>query len=213
MEFLKDVLDDRYEEFKSIIDKYNAENEDKAVKLANLASGEYVSKGKYNNAVADKDNAMTQLNTANETIKTLEAKSINNEDLQKEIEGYKNTIATLETESANVKKTYVLREQLSKAGVVDPDYVIYKQGGLDNFKFDKDCKATGLDKILDGFRNDKAMSHIFVDTPSYEPTGGSANKGVNPFSEENYNLTEQGRMLRENPTMAREMAMAVGIEI
>ena len=31
-----------------------------------------------------------------------------------------------------------MKEQLSKAGVLDPDYIIYKQGGIDKFTFDKD---------------------------------------------------------------------------
>ena len=37
--------------------------------------------------------------------------------------------------------------------------------------------------------------------------------GKNPFSKEHLNLTEQGKLYRENPTLARQMAAQYGYEI
>lgn len=126
MEFLRKVLGEKYEEFKGVLEKYNDENKDKVVKLADLSSGEYVSKAKYDTLSGEKENLKTQLKTANGTIKTLKENNSGNEALQVEIAGYKTTIANLETESSNIKKTYALKEQLSKAGVVDPKMVPIK---------------------------------------------------------------------------------------
>ena len=35
----------------------------------------------------------------------------------------------------------------------------------------------------------------------------------NPFAKETFNLTEQGKLLKENPAQAKEMAAAAGITI
>ncbi len=53
MGFLKVILGDMYESFAEKISSYNAANPDKAVKLANLSTGEYVSKEKHEGTVAE----------------------------------------------------------------------------------------------------------------------------------------------------------------
>lgn len=214
MEFLKNVLGDKYDEFKEIIDKYNSENKDKIIKLADLCSGEYVSKAKFDTLDGEKKNAEDQLKTANDTIETLKKSNKDNEALQNEISDYKTTISKLETESANLKKTYALKEQLSKEGVIDPDYIIYKQGGIDKFTFDKDGNPVGVSDVIKSYKDDSSMVHLFQQTQqNYNPTGGSGNKAVNPFMKETFNLTEQGKLLRENPAQAKEMANAAGVTI
>lgn len=85
MLFLKEVLGEKYEEFKGIIDAYNSENKDKQVKLANLSTGEYVSKAKYDALESEKNNVDTQLKTANSTITALKKDNKDNEALQTEI--------------------------------------------------------------------------------------------------------------------------------
>ena len=60
MLFLKEILGEKYEEFKGIIDAYNSENKDKQVKLANLSTGEYVSKAKYDALESEKNNVDTK---------------------------------------------------------------------------------------------------------------------------------------------------------
>ncbi len=214
MEFLKNVLGEKYEEFKGIIDKYNSENEDNAVKLADLSLGEYVSKAKYDTLESEKKNVDEQLKTANGTIETLKKSNKDNEALQNEISGYKTTISNLEAEAANVKKTYALKEQLSKEGITDPDYIIYKQGGIDKFTFDAEDKPVGVADVVKSYKEDTSMSHLFKQTQQiYNPAGGSENRVVNPFMKETFNLTEQGKLLRENPAQAKEMATAAGVTI
>ena len=183
MLFLKEVLGEKYEEFKGIIDAYNSENKDKQVKLANLSTGEYVSKAKYDALESEKNNVDTQLKTANSTITALKKDNKDNEALQTEIAGYKTTITNLQAEADKFKKTYAVKELLVKEGVIDPDYVIYKQGGVDKFSFDDKGEPVGVTEI------------------------------VKTFKEETFNLTEQGKLLKENPAQAREMATAAGVEI
>ncbi len=47
MEFLKDVLNERYDEFCGIIESFNKNNPEKSIKLINLADGGYVLKDAY----------------------------------------------------------------------------------------------------------------------------------------------------------------------
>lgn len=214
MEFLKNVLGDKYDEFKGIIDKYNSENKDKAIKLADLSSGEYVSKAKFDALEGEKKNAGEQLETANSTIETLKKNNKDNEELQNKISGYETTISSLKTEAANLKKTYALKEQLSKEGVTDPDYIIYKQGGIDKFTFNDEGKPVGVSDIVKLYKKDTSMSHLFQQThQNYNPAGGDGKETVNPFAKETFNLTKQGKLFKENPEHAKELAMAAGIEI
>ena len=47
MEFLRNVLGEKFEEFSQAVTDYNLNNPDKAVKIANLSEGGYVDKDKY----------------------------------------------------------------------------------------------------------------------------------------------------------------------
>ena len=117
-----------------------------------------------------------------------------------------------ELKTANATKQYALKEQLTKSGVLDPDYLIYKAGGIDKFTFDKDNNPIGVDESIKAYREDKTMAHLFKQKAGYEPSkGGSPTK--NPFAKETFNLTEQGKLLKENPAQAKEMAAAAGITI
>ena len=116
-----------------------------------------------------------------------------------------------ELKTANETIT-ALKEQLTKSGVLDPDYLIYKAGGIDKFTFDKDNNPIGVDESIKAYREDKTMAHLFKQKAGYEPSkGGSPTK--NPFAKETFNLTEQGKLLKENPAQAKEMAAAAGITI
>lgn len=157
-----------------------------------------------------------QLKTANGTIKDLKKGNADNETLQGTIKEHEKTIVKLQLESANTTKTYALKEQLSKAGVMDPDYLIYKQGGLEKFNFDKEGKPIGVDDVLKPYKEDKAMTHLFQAGKSgtdYNPAGGGDYTGKNPFAKDTFNLTEQGKLLKENPAQAKELASAAGITI
>ena len=120
MEILKTVLGDKYPEFESLIKAYNEkpENKDKQVKLADLASGKYVDKKKYDDAVAEKDKFETQLNEATETLKGFEGVDV------KELQGKVKTLTSeLETERNNHKQwvadrdfTDALEKAIAKAG-------------------------------------------------------------------------------------------------
>lgn len=80
---------------------------------------------------ADFNTKVQELSIANKTIADLKKENSDNEELQEKITGYETEIAKLKKSAADTEKTYALKEQLSKQGVLDPDYLIYKQGALE----------------------------------------------------------------------------------
>ena len=214
MEFLKEILGDNYAAVETAINTYNAkpENKDKQIKLGNLASGEYVGKGKYDALETEKNNLDTQIKALNTTITTLKNGNKDNEDLQTTIQNLNKDIENLKAESEKNTKTFALKEQLSKAGVQDPDYLIYKHGGIDKFNFDKENKPIGVEDTIKPYKEDKTMAYMFAtqQKPPYDPASGGTPIN-NPWSKEHFNLTEQGKLIRENPAQAKELAAAAGI--
>jgi hypothetical protein len=160
--------------------------------------------------------ANEKLKTANTTIETLKKNNGDNETLQSTIKEHEATIKKLQDDATNTTKSYALKEQLSKAGVLDPDYLIYKQGGIDKFNYDKEGRPIGIEDVLKPLKEDKAMAHLFQlgkNGTEYTPAGGGNYTGKNPFAKESFNLTEQGKLFKENPAQAKEMAAAAGVNI
>lgn len=152
-----------------------------------------------------------ELKAANDTIKELKDANAGNEGLQSQIEDYKKQVKTLQDEAANTAKTYALKDALAKEGVTDTDYLIYKLG--DSVKYDKDNKPENLADVLKPFKEDKTMAHLFKVQGGFDPHGGGDGGTKNPFAKDTFNLTEQGKLLKENPAQARELAAAAGVTI
>lgn len=162
---------------------------------------------------SDFNDKVEELKTANATISDLKKDNGDNEELQKKIGDYENEIKNLKKSAEDTAKAYALRERLSKSGVLDPDYLIYKHGGLEKFNFDKENQPVGVDEVLKTYKEDESLSHLFKAEGSYHPASGSNPPAVNPFAKETFNMTEQGKLLRSNPEQARALAAAAGVTI
>lgn len=218
MEFLKEVLgEELYKQVETALNAHNGnpDNKEKQIKLANLSTGQYVDKGKYDTAVTEKGNLEEQIKTLNGTIKTLKEDNKDNETLQTTITNLQAELTKQQKANAEISKTYALKEQLAKAGVLDADYLIYKHGGIDKFTFDKENNPIGVEDTIKPYKEDTAMAHLFKEQrkPPYTPNGGGGGGTVNPFAKETYNLTKQGELLKSNPEQAKAMAIAAGITL
>lgn len=162
-----------------------------------------------------------ELTAANNTIKGLrdDIKKFDGVDVEKlkkdaaDWETKYNTDIKTERENAEkLKKEFSLKETLRESGVTDPDYLIYKHGGIEKFNFDKDGNLIGLEDTVKPYK--ESIPHIFKESKTnYNPAGGGDYKGANPFAKESFNLTEQGKLLKENPAQAKELASAAGVTI
>ena len=218
---LEELLgEELYKQVKEKIDAANANEPDKLkhIRYADLSEGEYVSKGKYDTAVAEKENLAGQVKTLNTTISDLKKNNADNETLQTTIANLQGELKKQQNANEEIAKTYALKEQLTKQGVTDPDYLIYKAGGLDKFTFDKEGKPVGVEEAVKPYKDDAAMAHLFKQEqppkPPYQPQGGTGGNGAeNPFAKETFNLTKQGELLKSNPEQAKAMAAAAGVTI
>lgn len=187
-------------------------NEDGTLKIDSLIDAIKAEFPRHAVPKEDYNAKVEELKTANKTIKDIGDKNKGNEDLQKDLETYQADVKNLKKENETLKKTYAVKESLTKAGCTDPDYLLFKQGGIDKFTFDPDGKVVGMEELVKQYR--EATPHVFKpgQRTEYSPQNGDY-KGKNPFAKETFNLTEQGKLLRENPAEARALADAAGTKI
>lgn len=159
------------------------------------------------------DEVNGKLKEANTTIDTLKKSNADNGELQRQVKEYKEKVTILEATAVNTRKEYALKDKLKEAGVVDADYIIYKQGGIDKFTFDKEGNPVGIDDVVKPLK--ESSPHLFKAEPGadYKPAGGGTPPSKNPFAKDSFNLTEQGKLLRENPAQAKALASAAGVTI
>lgn len=158
MEWLKEILGDAlYAQLEQALNTYNGSeaNKDKQVKLANLSSGEYVGKGKYDALQALLDGKTTELDTANGVIAELKKGTKGNEELQGKITNYEKTVAQLQSELEKTKLDNAIQLALRDAKAVDPDYLAYKlheKYKPEELTLDENGKVKGMDEKLSGLK-------------------------------------------------------------
>lgn len=129
MEFLKEILGE--ELFNQVAEKINAHNgneanKDAQIKLANLAGGEYVGKGKYDALDALLKGKETELETANGLIAELKKGTKGNEELQGKITSYEAQVAELQQQLTETKIKAAIKVALLSEKAVDVDYLTFK---------------------------------------------------------------------------------------
>lgn len=160
MDFLKEILGD--ELFAQFAEKVNAHNgneanKDKQIKLANLASGEYVGKGKHDALQALLDGQKTELETANNLIAELKKGTKGNEELQGKIAGYETQVAELQKKLTETQINGALKVALLSEKALDIDYLTFKlneklRGEGKTLELDENEKIKGWDDLLSGLK-------------------------------------------------------------
>ncbi len=129
MEFLKELLgEELFAQIESKINEHNGNeaNKDKQIKIANLGTGEYVGKGKYEALEAMLKGKETELTTANGLIEQLKKGTKGNEELQGKITQYENTVSDLQAQLQETKIKSAVKVGLLAEKCTDVDYVTYK---------------------------------------------------------------------------------------
>lgn len=129
MDFLKDILgEELFAQVAKIINEYNGDeaHKDSQVKLANLAGGEYVGKGKYDSLEESLKGKQAELDSANGLIEQLKKGTKGNEELQGKITQYESTVADLQAQLQETKLKSAIKVGLLAEGCTDVDYVTYK---------------------------------------------------------------------------------------
>ncbi|MGN1383634.1 MAG: phage scaffolding protein [Eubacterium sp.] len=207
--------DDLYAQVKAKIDEVNKDKENlEKIRFVDLSEGNYVSKEKYQRLEGEKQTLQEQFDTQSQTIKSLKKDYKDNEELQNQISKLNEDLKASQKKGIDLQRTYTLKDAISKEGCVDPDYLIYKEGGLDKFTFDAEGNPVGIAEIAGRYKEDRNMAHLFKQEPTgYNPHSGNGTPAVNPFAKESFNLTAQTKLFKENPEHARELAAEAGIKL
>ena len=178
-----DVLKDHLSE-----ETYSAvaeELKDKDIKLADLSSGEYVSKDKYGALETQLNNTQTLLTDTSAKLETALQNAGDNEALRQEIENIKNAN---QTEIANITAQYdaklknaAVMAELTKAGANDPADI------LPHLKMDAitvtDNGIVGLSDQLEPIKT--AKPYLFKGEQKKGASGLPHDKGGDDLAEEN----------------------------
>lgn len=170
--------------------------------------GNFIPKSRFNEVNEAKKELEKQISDRDKQLKDLSSKVQGNEELTKQIEqlqlSNKQTKDDYENKIASIQFNYALDSALAGAkcknskalkALLDMDNIKYQEGKLE-----------GLESQIESLQ--KEASYLF-DIES-NPGGKGFNPGgepgfKNPFSKEHFNLTEQAKLLRENPTLANQL--------
>lgn len=160
MEFLKEILgDELFKQVETAVNAWNGNeaNKEKLVKLANLSTGEYVSKGKYDGLAEQLTGKQGELDKANGLIAELQKATKGNEDLQGKITAYETEKAQLQAELAETKLKSAIKVALLSEKAVDVDYLTFKLNEKlkekgETLELDENDNIKGWDSQLAGLK-------------------------------------------------------------
>ena len=167
MDFLKELFGGKpltYDELVQAINAHNGneENKDKQIKIANLALGEYVGKGKYDADIEKVNNLLTtkqgELDAANNLISDLQKGTKGNEELQDKITNYESVVVPgLQKQLAETQAKGALKFALLSAKALDVDYLTYKlneklKAEGKTLELDENEHIKGWDDLLSGLK-------------------------------------------------------------
>lgn len=160
MEFLKEILgEDLYKQVEEKINAHNGDdaNKDKLIKLANLASGEYVGKGKFDAMQEALNGKDAEITNANNLIAELKKAAKADEGIQQKISTYETENAQLQAELQQTKVKAALKVALLSEKAVDVDYLTYKLNEKlkekgESIELDENENIKGWDDKLSGLK-------------------------------------------------------------
>ena len=180
--------------------------EEDAKSLIDGVKGKYVSIEDYNTTKAEIYVYKTNADNLNETIKNLEKEAGLSESLKLQIEDYKSKMADKDSQIQKIKYDSKLEIALNGAnaknikalrGLLDMDKIVLNDNE----------EITGLEEQLTSLR--ETDSYLFNEDKPAGLGGGKTTPRKtttkNPFSKEHFNITEQCRLIKENPVLAEQL--------
>lgn len=184
--------------------------------LTAFLDGAYVPKSRFNEVNEEKKTLTATVADRDKQMETLKKSTGDLDALKNQIKSLQDANKKAQ-EEADAKMKELRINDAIKLAIVDKAQDVDIVSSL----FDKgklilgdDGKITGLDEQLKELQKNKAF--LFKQAgpnPKYDPKGGTGTPSTNPFAKDTFNLTEQGRLLRENPEQAKAFAQAAGVTI
>lgn len=200
MDFLKAILgDELYAQFEQAVNAYNGSeaNKDKQIKVANLGTGEYVSKGKYSALEAENQTNATKLTEANTLIEKLQKAAKGDEALQGQVTAYQQRVQELEAELENTRIENAVKVELLAAKALDADYLTFKLKEKGELALDENGKIKGWEDKLAALKTQFPTQFETDGQRKYEPfklKGNEPGGGGVPTKEQFKTMTYEQRL-------------------
>ena len=193
--------------------------EDKAAEakkqINSYLDGAYVPKSRFNEVNEEKKTLAAAVSERDKQLEALKKSTGDVEGFKKQIKDLQEANKKAKEESEQALKDLKINDAIKMAVVGDAQDVDIVSSLVDKSKIilGEDGKITGLKEQVEDLKKNKAFLFKNVQNPKYNPNGGNGESAVNPFAKETFNLTEQGKLFRENPEQARALAQAAGVKI
>ena len=184
--------------------------------LTAFLDGAYVPKSRFNEVNEEKKTLTATVADRDKQLETLKKSTGDLDALKTQIKSLQDANKKAQEEADAKMKELRINDAIKLAIVDKAQDVDIVSGLFDKSKLilGEDGKITGLDEQLKELQKNKAF--LFKQAgpnPKYDPKGGNGTPGTNPFARDTFNLTEQGKLLRENPEQAKALAQAAGVTI
>lgn len=193
--------------------------EDKAAEakkqINSYLDGAYVPKSRFNEVNEEKKTMAAAVSERDKQLEVLKKSTGDVEGFKKQIKDLQEANKKAKEESEQALKDLKINDAIKMAVVGDAQDVDIVSSLVDKSKIilGEDGKITGLKEQVEELKKNKAFLFKNVQNPKYNPNGGNGEPAANPFAKETFNLTEQGKLFRENPEQARALAQAAGVKI
>lgn len=170
-------------------------------------SSGYIDKNKF-------DTLEEQLKTANATIDDLKKSNKGNEDLQTKVTEYETKVSEYEKQIQDMQFNYALEGALTSVNVRNIK-AVKALLNLENVKLDGET-FLGLNEQLEALK--ESDGYLFAEEqpqPKFSGVnpvdGAKTPQGYNPWKKDSFNLTEQGKIFKENPDLAKQLMSQAGV--
>ena len=200
MEFLKAIYGDKsltYEELVQAINAHNGDeaNKDNQIKVGNLGTGEYVSKGKHDSLQALLDASKGDVQSLTETIESLKKGKVDAETLQQKVADAERLLEESKARETELKVKYALDVAMLAEGVKKDNAELLsialerklKEKG-ENLELDEDGRIKGWADKLSGLKTQFPTMFESAGKDGYQVLGdnklpsGNGDRSVEPQS-------------------------------
>ena len=181
-----------------------------------LNDGSYIPKSRLDEEIQKRQQSEEQIKQYDEQLKELKKQVKDDEDLTAKIKEYedynKQMKQDYEEKIKQMSFEHALDKAISQAQPRDAkaEKAVKALIDKDKLQFDADSgEITGLKEQLDNIKEE--ANYLFEQDslkgakPKTDGQSPSSKYEKNPFSSEHWNLTEQGKILREDPEMAEKL--------
>lgn len=189
------------------------EQADAVLALHKAKLDETVPKSRFNDKVTEVNDLKQTLADRDQQLTDLQVKAEGHDKLQADIAALQeqNATATAEYEQKLQQQQFdfALTDALRDAKAKNPT-AVKALLQLDSIEF-VDGKLKGLDKQLETLKGTDDYLFVADGLRGATPPGGNTPPPqINPFAKDTLNLTEQGRLLRDNPQLAQQLQALAG---